>query len=386
MKKLVLSLLILVVLVTFLACDNPDGGDGGDSLWTEIDSDSPLFTAFNDTIASSNWTSLGISGAETAYLGGGKNVTVNIVSYEDDIYSYTSSLLYYDGTDWSGQDYPGYNEGNLMGYAGIAYVDADTAIMFGGNSAASGSDPVASNQLAVYSAPDLTGVTPITDATGTTPSARFNPIVEYAGSNKVLVIFGDDGSSIASDAGLYNHTSNEWETVADFTGTPRIGAMSAYAGGNKVVLFGGVDNSDNTLSDTWIYDSSANTWSELQPATNPGGLVYASMKYIGSNDNGGVIVLFGGATSIDADGNAEISDKTWVLSNDGTDWNWVEYDTPSSLDGRLDSIAYSSETGKLRIVGGRFDLKKFEDNPDEFETDEWEFDYTGEETLTNELD
>jgi N-acetylneuraminic acid mutarotase len=50
---------------------------------------------------------------------------------------------------------------------------------------------------------------------------------------------------------------------------PRKDHAMASLGGNYELLFGGRDRLEDELNDTWVYDLSTNTWTEMTPATSP---------------------------------------------------------------------------------------------------------------------
>ncbi|MCP4130460.1 MAG: hypothetical protein GY754_05715 [bacterium] len=102
----------------------------------------------------------------------------------------------------------------------------------------------------------------------------------------------------------------------------RVGHSLTYAGGDKLILFGG--SSDNScLSDTWEYDLSANTWTEYNTAgTIPDDRSYHSMAY---SYEDGRLYLFGGTGYGMVDPFSDtwqynISDHSWTepsLTGDG---------------------------------------------------------------------
>jgi len=70
----------------------------------------------------------------------------------------------------------------------------------------------------------------------------------------------------------------------------RAGALVAYdAADGYTLLFGGVNQSFVTLSDTWVYQGG--NWTQLHPRTNPPGRTWSMMTY---DTNDGYVLLFGG--------------------------------------------------------------------------------------------
>lgn len=89
----------------------------------------------------------------------------------------------------------------------------------------------------------------------------------------------------------------------------------AYLGDDKILLFGGTDKY-NLLSDTWIYDLSENTWTEVISDTFPRACDYPAMTYIDENK----AFLFGGET---LEPNKGYSDSTWIFDLDKMKWQFM---------------------------------------------------------------
>jgi len=83
--------------------------------------------------------------------------------------------------------------------------------------------------------------------------------------------------------------------------SPRGNHRMAYIGGDEVLLFGGADQSDDTLDDTWVYDLSDNTWAQDGNTSQPSGRKNYSLSET-SMDGSSYLVLFGGT-----------DDETWTF-------------------------------------------------------------------------
>jgi N-acetylneuraminic acid mutarotase len=108
-----------------------------------------------------------------------------------------------------------------------------------------------------------------------------------------------------------------WKELNVSGPSPRAGAGMAPLGG-KLVLFGGMDGSENVLSDTWTWDGS--TWTALA-AIGPPARQQALMATLG-----GAIVLFGG-NDIGAPGGSTTYADTWTF--DGSTWTEVASTGPA---------------------------------------------------------
>ncbi len=73
----------------------------------------------------------------------------------------------------------------------------------------------------------------------------------------------------------------------------------------QIVLFGGSHNGIS-LGDTWVFDSSTNSWTELTPPISPSAREKASMVF---DQSRGIIILFGGYNN-----GTQLGD-TWVFDH-----------------------------------------------------------------------
>ncbi|HVX21247.1 MAG TPA: fibronectin type III domain-containing protein [Acidimicrobiales bacterium] len=135
-----------------------------------------------------------------------------------------------------------------------------------------------------------------------------------------------------------------WTEQHPATSPPaRTGASMAYdAATGTVVLFGGLDITENGLGDTWTWDGT--DWTEQHPATSPPARTGAAMA---DDAAAGDLVLFGGAgTTV---GTYRLLGDTWTW--DGTDW--TEQHPATSPAARADaSIADDAATGTVVLFGG----------------------------------
>lgn len=124
----------------------------------------------------------------------------------------------------------------------------------------------------------------------------------------------------------------------------RYGHSLAFdAARNKTILFGGYNpnlTSGGHMNDTWAFDGT--NWTQLNPPTSPPRRAWASMVYVPWN--GGRIVLFGGQDN----SNQNLND-TWMW--DGT--TWTQVNTASSPGARFSAAsAYDAERNKVMIFSG----------------------------------
>ncbi len=98
------------------------------------------------------------------------------------------------------------------------------------------------------------------------PSRNGHSMVYDSGSGKVILFGGRNGLVDLNDTWGYDPTANKWTNLSPAGDVPpgRMGHSMVYdpTSGN-VILFGGLG--DNISNDTWAYDPTANTWTNLQP-------------------------------------------------------------------------------------------------------------------------
>ena len=85
----------------------------------------------------------------------------------------------------------------------------------------------------------------------------------------------------------------------------------ATLGGDQVLLFGGYDAGglDGLDGETWVYDLSANTWTEMAPAAAPSARYYHAMASVGGDQ----VLLFGG-------GDYDHCGDSWVYDLSANTW------------------------------------------------------------------
>jgi N-acetylneuraminic acid mutarotase len=156
--------------------------------------------------------------------------------------------------------------------------------------------------------------------TGPTPGGRYGHSMTTLGNQ--IVLFGNVGGP--TDTWLFDGTA--W-TKSPATGpTGEAGGLSDSRGfqtmatlGNRVILFGGEQDANHILADTWAFDGMS--WTQLTPAHAPAARFHAA-----ATTYGGKIVLYGGAGAIP--NGAPFEGDTWTF--DGTDWTQASSSGPSA--------------------------------------------------------
>jgi hypothetical protein len=133
-------------------------------------------------------------------------------------------------------------------------------------------------------------------------------------------------------------------------------AVAYAANLHKVVLFGGLDRSNPLLcprNDTWIFDPPARTWTNLTPPHSPSARRAHAMAYDGKT---GMIVLFGGhqvrcGVGVPESTGPRLSD-TWLYDPTANTWTNVTY--PGGPQPRSGAgLAYVPELSASLLFGGQ---------------------------------
>jgi hypothetical protein len=155
--------------------------------------------------------------------------------------------------------------------------------------------------------------------TGSTPGGRFGHSMATLGAK--IVLFGN----VAGPTDTWTFDGTSWTQAAVDGPTGEDGGLSDSRGfqtmatlGGKVILFGGEQDANHILDDTWAWDGTA--WTELTVANPPPARFHAAMATFQNE-----IVLFGGAGAI-PNGAPFLAD-TWTW--DGTTWTQVATAGPS---------------------------------------------------------
>ncbi|HNG34643.1 MAG TPA: kelch repeat-containing protein, partial [Blastocatellia bacterium] len=150
----------------------------------------------------------------------------------------------------------------------------------------------------------------------TGPSQRYRDAMAYARNCNRVVLFGGLGNGpnpagALDDTWEWDGTTMTWTQFSPAVKPPaRGGHTMAYdSARNRVVLFGGLTGSFSVFNDTWEYNCSTHTWTQMNPANSPPGRFGHAMAY---DPNLGVSVINGGQST---------NQDTWTWN--GTNWTQV---------------------------------------------------------------
>jgi N-acetylneuraminic acid mutarotase len=239
-------------------------------------------------------------------------------------------------------DVPAARDGHSLVY------DPDTGkvILFGGSDF-----DVAFNDTWAYDPPTNTW-TKLSPA-GSLPSKRMYHQMVYDPAGSKMILFGGiDSSAARNDTWAYDPAVSTWSELHPAGDLPAVRQGHALVydpGSGRVILFGGWDDdSGQMLNDTWAYDPTANSWTELRPAgDHPGARWGHAMVY---DPDSGRLILFGGW-----DHTAELDD-TWSYDPAANTWTALEPagDVPPAREGH--AIVCDEADGKIILFGGYDDL------------------------------
>jgi hypothetical protein len=172
------------------------------------------------------------------------------------------------------------------------------------------------------------------------PSARWGAAVAYDAATGTVVLFGGADQTDAPLDDTWVWDGSTWTEQALPAAPPaQAGGAMAYdaATGTVVLLTDG--RNQGKLDSTWVWDGSA--WAKRHPATSPPVRYEAAIAYDAAT---GTVVVFGGTTN-----GVKCYGDTWVW--DGS--TWTQQHPATSPSTRLAaSMAYDTATGTVVLFGG----------------------------------
>jgi N-acetylneuraminic acid mutarotase len=184
---------------------------------------------------------------------------------------------------------------------------------------------------------------------GEVPAARVGHSMVQDPDTGSAILFGGIGEDIStySDTFAYDPATNTWIELEPAGEVPpaRYGHSMVYDEARRqVLLFGGYAEDGTRLNDLWAYDPAANTWTELEPTgslparRNGSSLVYSSST--------GLIILFGGYH-----GAAWLND-TWAYDPSANTWTELESDWEPPPGRAYHAMVYDSLRDSAIMFGG----------------------------------
>jgi hypothetical protein len=152
------------------------------------------------------------------------------------------------------------------------------------------------------------------------PGVNFQGMVYDSKADRVIMWGGGFNTSVW----IYDYNTDNWEERKPNGGpSSRYGQFISYdSKADLTILYGGYTGDPNAQmdlkynnSETWAYDYNLNTWTQLNPANNPGLLSFFGQDYVSSTDR---LLVFGG---LDEHGNER--GQTWLYDYNANTWTEV---------------------------------------------------------------
>lgn len=163
-------------------------------------------------------------------------------------------------------------------------------------------------------------------------------------------------------------TATPTEEPIELNPSPRGYISMAYDSESKqVILFGGqtgdFQDPANYSSETWAYDVTTQTWTDMKPAEAPSAKAAAELAYDAESDR---VILFGGGRGLSS------SRDTWAYDYNTNTWSKMKAQGPAKHLGPR--MAYDAESDRIILFGGYdYDAyKMFQDTwAYDYNTDTW---------------
>ena len=137
------------------------------------------------------------------------------------------------------------------------------------------------------------------------------------------MLFGGGGVfGPATDTWALDYNTDTWTNLGPAVSPPgrEYGYLAYDPSADKTVLFGGITydfNSETLLqpAETWAYDLKSNTWSLRSPSTGPSARGWEAIAYSAKAD---AVVMFGGGPD-----RQHPTSETWLYRTDPDRWSQV---------------------------------------------------------------
>jgi hypothetical protein len=273
-------------------------------------------------------------GGEMAYIGNNEAILFGGHKYPANAgFKYTSQTWIYDrdGNDWERQD--DYTEPEQRQNTEMAFLENNKAMLFGGYDWGYYAD---------------TWKFDLNNGEWSELSINPNPVARTSfgfaelGSGKVL-LFGevDENGDKLDDTWVYDNGSNEWTEKNPTGGIPvRTNFAMCQIGEGKAIMFGGADNNGDPCNDTWLYDLTTNTWTNMNPENPPSERAGHSMAKL-TDDK---VLMMGGGSLWNA--------GTWVYDLSENTWTEMAPETEPSLRNYFGMVHIRDK--RVMVYGGAF--------------------------------
>ena len=148
------------------------------------------------------------------------------------------------------------------------------------------------------------------------PSSRMHPCMGYDSVNERVILFGGGTmAGVRGDTWMYEYSTNTWTQIQSISNPAgrNDGTMVYDPTTNCMILYGGwCGMTLGRTDDTWIFNCTTDEWTEVSPEESPSPRSSANMVYDSTNN---VVILFGGYGEDDPH-----TDDTWCYDPIGNTW------------------------------------------------------------------
>src|SRR5207249_3986926 len=197
------------------------------------------------------------------------------------------------------------------------------------------------------------------------PSLRSEPAMTYDTQADRMILFGgrdQSGGFWPNDTWAYDFSTNTWTNMAPVVSPPgRSSPAMAYdSTSGRVILFSGWNF--GTPNDTWAYDFNVNNWTRMDSPATPSPRIYHAMTYDAQSDR---VILFGGEDT------AAVLGDTWAY--DFSSNGWTNADPATRPVRRVyHAMAYDAQSDRVIFFGGDLAGGLFNDTwAYDFNTNAW---------------
>lgn len=182
-------------------------------------------------------------------------------------------------------------------------------------------------------------------STGSTPNIRYGVASVFDPMTRELVAFaGFTSLGRFDDTWRFDPVSVSWNDVSPTASKPAARCLhsASYDGtGHRMIIYGG--QSTGARGDTWAFDLTLNTWTELLPTASPAGRFFTAHVYAAPTHQ---VVIFGGNLG------SSKSDEVWGLDLSTNTWQQIAPSgtSPVARDGATGIYVQSED--RMIIFGG----------------------------------
>ncbi len=203
--------------------------------------------------------------------------------------------------------------------------------------------------------------------TSSSPPGRFGHSFAFSPDRSLLFGGVQQGDSYTGDTWEFDLKEESWEKISlPDSPSPRQHGSMAYAGDGKFILFGGYNMEEGFLNDTWLYDLSDYSWTQIYPSSSPPARRRASMSWDPSEK---VAVLFGGRDS------ENVFNDLWVFNPETVSWRLQDPLAPAGFPSPRQSLelAYCRLCRATVLFGGDSSPVELDPEENEIKGDTWEY-------------